>query len=662
MKKILYLISVIFLFSSCKDYFDQIPKIEMSVQNTYTKYDGALRNLSVLYARLGNADQGLNGSERFVLPSVVTSIPVSTLKLNSQSDIPRGLWKKHYAYIAQANIILDNLNTYKDAINNTYKNSSLDHFTMIGEPANQLIGEARFLRAYAYFNLYRYFGGVPLILKNMGPHPAYVPRATRQEMFKFLYEEMDFALNNCVDNNSGISEGRVTRGAVAAFLAKMKIFHASYIKRAMEYGDKLNETADDINIKQLYIEGAQLCDDIISGKYGSYKLEEYYPAVFTKRNKEVIFSVFAEDGQSTGNMIPMGFDGVRKHGAANGPFLTSWMTLLYDIPMWKHSYRLKEVSRDYGNGIDVLNRDYRKPGTLPNDLINLYETTKQYTITGDTTRRMWVSVKGWVTGPSEGNAPKGLWVFEPIGRYLGPEFYIEPGFYDDYTSEQNRVIEKALETHERVTWRSQTNGLDKPDLWHINWWRLGKFRNLNPWLLNETFEIETAGVDYPLIRLAEIYLLKAEALLMQNKKIEAIRTINIIRDRACNQSTIRDMFLMQGDAPYTYIQGSVMPVPESISEYEALKELLYERLRELVAEDDCGWMDVTRYPDIALEDFYDIGTFRDPLHGMFNFIDPAEDKHIWDLFNKDMIYKILLPIPFTEFSYFPEMKQNPGYL
>ena len=98
--------------------------------------------------------------------------------------------------------------------------SALDKATITGSATEMLMGEVRFLRAYAYFTLYRYYGGVPLIIEPTGPKPDYVPRATRQEMFKFLYDEMAYALDKCLDNRSGIAYGRVTKGAVAGMLAK----------------------------------------------------------------------------------------------------------------------------------------------------------------------------------------------------------------------------------------------------------------------------------------------------------------------------------------------------------------------------------------------------------------------------------------------------------
>lgn len=184
---------------------------------------------------------------------------------------------------------------------------------------------------------------------------------------------------------------------------------------------------------------------------------------------------------------------------------------------------------------------------------------------------------------------------------------------------------------------------------------------MNPSEIASTFDINYAGVDYPVLRLAEIYLLKAEALIMQGTISQGVKAMNIVRNRACNQGTVKDMFTSQGDASYTYQEGSVMMIPEDISANNALKELMYERLRELAAEDDCGWLDVARFPDIAMKDLEDICRYRDPLQFYAPYGDPARGEYLWHLFNEEKVYRVLMPIPFTELSFFPEMKQNPGY-
>ena len=79
---------------------------------------------------------------------------------------------------------------------------------------------------------------------------------------------------------------------------------------------------------------------------------------------------------------------------------------------------------------------------------------------------------------------------------------------------------------------------------------------------------------------------------------------------------------------------TVMLIPTNISPDVALKELMYERLRELAAEDDCGWLDVARFPDVSMVDLADICRYRDPLQFFDPFGDPARGEYLWHLFNE----------------------------
>ena len=76
---------------------------------------------------------------------------------------------------------------------------------------------------------------------------------------------MEYALSKCADNNSGIAYGRVTRGAVAGMLAKTKIFHASYIRRAEMYGDKIAEnTTGELSTVSLYADAVKLSPEFMA--------------------------------------------------------------------------------------------------------------------------------------------------------------------------------------------------------------------------------------------------------------------------------------------------------------------------------------------------------------------------------------------------------------
>lgn len=666
MKKYIYILFAVFSFVSCSDYLEELPKTQLTMETSFSTYDKAIKTVSALYANLGNQNGGLITNERFMMPSLIKSGSSDEYKKfnwNVTSAGVTNLWKNYYTYIAQCNIVIQALELHQSTVDETFGESIVETASFknnaSADPSfsasEMLLGEAKFLRAYAYFTLYRYFGAVPLITKPTGASPQYVPRTDREAIFQFLEEELNYAISKCAIKNSGIAEGRITKGAAAGMLAKSYVFHASYISRAEKYGSKIAEdkTGDKTG---LYSKAAKLCDDIIQGDYGNYQLTPYYPAIFTKPNQETMFTIYAQEGVGTGNLIPIGFSGNSYHGATNGPHLEQHLAILYDLPTWNYDSRLKTLYKTFGQS-DVLHQDNN---TVSNDsLTKLMNVRGNCSFTGDSIRRLWNTARGVVSGPKDG-LEAGLWVFDPLyGKTLGNEFFIEPGKKFKYTATENSLMDILLEPHERTWWKNLTS--DDFSCWNINWECLGKFRNPNPQVLSATFNANYSGVAYPILRLAEIYLLKAEAQLASGDKAGEINTINILRDRACNQSTLQNMFLNQGDASYTHIENAVMSIPADISDYQALKELLYERLRELCCEDDCEWFDASRYPDVFIEDLDDISRYSDPIRGMFSYNDPNQNYYGWNGFNADRINRVLLPIPITEFTFFPEMKQNPGY-
>jgi len=664
MKKYIFIFIILPVLVSCNDFLEETPKTQVSIETSFDTYDKAIKTISSLYADL---EEIAFSDERFMMPSIIKMGNEESKKFNwnSSSSSIKNLYDDCYSYIAQCNIVIQALSNEvnKSNIDNTFSSSTQETETMKANcstnasfsATNMLLGEARFLRAYAYFTLYRYFGGISLITEPTGSIPKYVPRADRETVFNFIDEELNLAITNCLSNTSGLANGRITKGAAAGLLAKSYVFHASYIKRAEKYGDAIDEDKEG-DKSGLYAKALKLCNDIIDGVYGNYKLVDFYPAIFTKTNQETMFTVYAQEGVGTGSKIPIGFPGNSSHGATGGPNLEEHLAVLYDLPIWEYGDRFKTLYKTFGQS-DVYNNDINSVSS--DSLIKLMNSRGDCSFTGDSIRRLWNTVRAVVSGPKDG-LEAGVWVFDPIyGKKLGEGFFIEPGKGENYTSVENDLINNLLEVHERLWWRNLTS--KDMSCWNVNWECLGKFRNPNPQDLSSTFSAKYSGVAYPILRLAEIYLLKAETQLSTNDKIGAINTLNIIRNRACNKSTLRDMFLNQGDASYTYIPNSVMQIPTTLSDYQALKELMYERLRELCCEDDCEWFDASRYPDIFIEDLDDISRYSNPIRGGFSFNDPDQGYHGFLGFNADKIYRVLLPIPSSEFTFFPEMKQNPVY-
>ena len=92
----------------------------------------------------------------------------------------------------------------------------------------RLIAEARFLRAFHYFNLVRAFGGVPIYdgLPEDGNYN--IPRNTREEVYAFIIADLQFASENLPPNYSGTDIGRATMGAAKGYLAKVYAYQQNW--------------------------------------------------------------------------------------------------------------------------------------------------------------------------------------------------------------------------------------------------------------------------------------------------------------------------------------------------------------------------------------------------------------------------------------------------
>ena len=62
------------------------------------------------------------------------------------------------------------------------------------------LGELRFLRGFNYFNLVKYWGGVPLKTEN-NITTWDVPKSSKEDVYAFIIEDLKYALANCPDKS-----------------------------------------------------------------------------------------------------------------------------------------------------------------------------------------------------------------------------------------------------------------------------------------------------------------------------------------------------------------------------------------------------------------------------------------------------------------------------
>jgi starch-binding outer membrane protein, SusD/RagB family len=116
-------------------------------------------------------------------------------------------YRQDYLIIARTNQIL----------------SAIDKIEFGAESKNNLKGQAYFLRAYAYFELVRYFGKAPLHLTPvLGRDDAALPLATEAELYAQIEKDAQEAVN-LLPPKSKQEAGRATSGAARTLLANVYI-------------------------------------------------------------------------------------------------------------------------------------------------------------------------------------------------------------------------------------------------------------------------------------------------------------------------------------------------------------------------------------------------------------------------------------------------------
>jgi hypothetical protein len=116
------------------------------------------------------------------------------------------LWVGYYALINKCNI------TISQVVNNAA-------IVAPDQVKSQTIAEAKFIRAYAYFNLVRFFGRVPIV--DTGATTANIPQSTAAQTYAFIENDLVYAAANLPLNWDAKFVGRVTRGAANGMLAKV---------------------------------------------------------------------------------------------------------------------------------------------------------------------------------------------------------------------------------------------------------------------------------------------------------------------------------------------------------------------------------------------------------------------------------------------------------
>jgi hypothetical protein len=215
------------------------------------------------------------------------------------------------------------INSFIDVVTEAISNGILTQSN-----GDELIAEARFVRAYCYFYMVRAYGGVPIITEvldkyydGVGNEQLYnfTPRASEKETWDFVITELDACIAGLPDSRTaGNGEFRATKWAAYGLQSRVALYAASISKYWTKLGTMSN-TYTAVNNKKVYMETSyapayyakciSACEAIIgSGKFSLYKPNPASVAeavtnlgtmFTTKQNVEYIFGVTTNDGTTT---------------------------------------------------------------------------------------------------------------------------------------------------------------------------------------------------------------------------------------------------------------------------------------------------------------------------------------------------------------------------
>ncbi len=302
-KKIPVLVLLILVYLSCTDDFvDRNPVYSIDSENYFNSEDDFNNGLIAAYDLLQStyinnimgeivSDNTLCGGESAT--DVIGYQQIDDMIHTPVNDQVQNLWNWMFAGVNRANYLLEFQN-------------NVDF-----EGKDIIIAEARFLRAYYYFELVKWFGPVPLkeTRFQLGDETT-IPRSPVEDVYALIEADLIYASNTL--SYTAPQVGRATKGSAQALLGKAYVYQEKFSQAAI------------------------VLDDLIQD--GPYDLITDYDTIFENEQEngvESVFEVQYTDAEGAGfgclqcseGNIAVGFNGIRNY---NGPLFDSGFS--FNIP------------------------------------------------------------------------------------------------------------------------------------------------------------------------------------------------------------------------------------------------------------------------------------------------------------------------------------------
>jgi len=260
------------MLTSCSsDFLEPTPSSGITSGSYYTSVDEVETGILAIYDGI----QGVNSTDTddnhgVMYEYYLTEMRSDNTRTKSQegeaaqfefynvqatNGIVSDYYSSYFNIIFRANVVLDNLGVIEDAAT-----------------ATSFESEAKFLRAYAYFNLVRLFGDLPLIDQVISPLDTET-QFTRVAT-SVIYDLIESDLNTAIGGLNNTFKSRASKAAAQALLAKV------YLTQGENYG-----------LAQ------SLCEDVIASDLAL--MPNFDDVFYSERNSEIIFAIEYQAGLSS---------------------------------------------------------------------------------------------------------------------------------------------------------------------------------------------------------------------------------------------------------------------------------------------------------------------------------------------------------------------------
>ena len=293
---------VLFALTSCSEFLEREPDTILSDDQVFGDEVMIKSVLSNFYGRI-TWGQHIDDSYSY---TILDEASRSESGPDTRQGFEDNRWRV-YDYT-----LMRNLNQFLKGVRET---DVLDADTQ-----KMLEGEARFIRAWLYFNMARGMGGMPIIgdevfeySPGMDITTLQYPRSTEAEIYNYIISECE-AIKNFLPENPSINAARATKWAALMLKARAAVYAGSIAN----YNNKMpnpiktpgGEVGIDANLAQGYYQTAlSAAEEVINS--GKYELQlnkpddrgrNFYEALSVKENnKEVIWARdYKYPGQTNG--------------------------------------------------------------------------------------------------------------------------------------------------------------------------------------------------------------------------------------------------------------------------------------------------------------------------------------------------------------------------